>query len=136
MLSKYQITNVILSEEYTRSRKILKLNQVIIQQPEYADQLDLVKQEILNDESETQVLSRFESEDSFHWIEYYSHRAAVDLLTLGKVQPETMLGMSLLPMKDFVESVKKSTDIAKKINDLTIAAESELNDNLIPEDMI
>jgi hypothetical protein len=136
MLSKYEIENVLLSEQYTKSRKILKLNQLVIDCPQDKTQIEQVKKEILGSETEEQALSRFQDEESEQWVEYYSHRAAVDLLTLGKVQPETMLGMSLLPIEDFIVAVKKSTETAKKINSLTIEAESELNDNLIPEDMV
>ena len=136
MLSKYEIENVILSEQYTTSRKILTLNSLSLETKEEQYLVDELKNKILGNRDEDEVLKSLESEDSEHWVQYYGHRAAADLITLGKVQPETMLSMSLLPEKDFARAIKTATSVARKINEIVISAENELNMNLIPEELV
>jgi len=136
MLSKYEIEHVILAEKYTKSRKIITLNQMIPESPADQQLINEIKKEILGSETEESVLARFQDEESDQWVDFYSRRAASDLLTLGKVEPEVMLAMSALPIDDFVKSVKKATEIARKLNNLTIEAESEISDNLIPEELV
>ena len=47
-----------------------------------------------------------------------------------------MLSMSLLPEKDFARAIKTATSVARKINEIVISAENELNMNLIPEELV
>lgn len=138
MLSRYQIEHVILAEEYTASRKILALNKLLEEVDSQVDikLIEKVKKDICGKQSEEDVLKKFQKEDAEHWIELYGRRAATDLLTLGKVQPETMLAMSALPPEDFIQAIKVASLTAKRLNDTTIVAESDLNNNLIPDEMI
>ena len=64
-------------------------------------------------------------------IQKLGRSAGVDLLTLGKVQPENMLAMAGLG-DDFQEAVKVATSTARKLNQKTIDAEKDLNEELIP----
>lgn len=123
MYTKYQIVNVILANEHSKARKLSKLYTV------EADE-DLKKEiaaEILNDETKEEVMARAEADDRLHWITVAGRKAAADLLTLGKVQPEHMLEMASLPLDDFKEAVKIATSTARKLNDTTVEAEKELN---------
>jgi len=136
MLSKYEIENVILAEQYTKSRKILTLNSLEPTTEKEKELIQQVKEKILKDKSEKDVLDHLESEETEYWINYFGNRAAADLISLGKVQPETMLAMSRLSEKDFTEAVKIATKSARRINNIVIEAEAELNMNLIPEELI
>jgi Mg2+ and Co2+ transporter CorA len=136
MLSKYEIENVILAEQYTKTRKLLALKLIDATSTTDKSLISQIKKEILDGDTEIVAMKNFENEEPTHWAELYGRRAASDLLTIGKVQPETMLAMSSLPTEDFVKSIKIATIEAKKMNDITIEAEAQLNNNLIPEEMI
>jgi hypothetical protein len=138
MLSRYEIEHVILAEQYTDSRKIVALNKL---KDETESQIDVkliekVKKDICGKQSEEDVIKKLQKEDVDHWVEVFGRRAAADLLTLGKVQPETMLAMSALPPEDFIQAIKVASLTAKRLNDTTIVAENDLNNNLIPDEMI
>ncbi len=135
-ISFYQLKNIILAEQYTKSRKLIKLNS-LFSQGEIDEKLyDKVKADLLEDETESSIIENFEADEKEHWIQVYANKTAADLLTLGKVQPETMLAMSLLPESDFEEVVKYATIKAKKINNATIDVEKKININTIPSDLL
>jgi hypothetical protein len=129
MKTEYEIDNIILGNIFSKARKLEKL-----------DILDLVtderKERILDGETEEAVMYRAEADDKIHWITLLGRRAAADLLTLGKVQPETMLDMSALPEEDFRDVVKIATRTARKLNELTVDAEKELNLDTISSELI
>lgn len=136
MLSRYEIENVILAEQYTKTRKLLALKLIDADSTSDKSLISQIKKEILDGDTEIVVMKNFEKEESTHWTKFFGRRAAADLLTIGKVQPETMLGLSSLPKEDFIKAIKIATKEAKRMNDTTIEAESELNTDLIPEEMI
>jgi hypothetical protein len=136
MLSRYEIEHVVLAEQYTPSRKLLALKALEADTAQEKSAISAIKKTILNGETEASVLQNFNNEEPTQWAELYGRRAAADLLTIGKVQPETMLSLSALPVQDFVKAIKIATLMAKRLNDITIEAEAELNNNIIPEEMI
>ena len=74
-----------------------------------------------------------EDDERHHWINVIAHKAAADLLTLGKVQPENMVVMSSLSEEDFSEAVTIAVKKARVLNDQTVAAEANLNVDTISE---
>lgn len=131
-ISLYQLKNIILAEQYTKSRKLTELETLLTQFKISKNTYDKAKADILEDETELSVMEKFESEDREHWIQTYANRTAADLLTLGKVQPETMLAMSLLSTEDFEEVVKHATIKANKLNTSTMEVEKRINLNSVP----
>jgi hypothetical protein len=131
-ISLYQLKNIILAEQYTKSRKLIKLNSLLSQSEISQDLYNQAKESVLEEETEVTVMSNFESEESEHWIQHYANLTAADLLTLGKVQPETMLAMSLLPTADFEEVVKYATLKANRLNTSTMEVEKRINLNTLP----
>ena len=132
MITEYELLNVFLAEEHTKARKLAKLSTI----KNNKAVVDTVKAKILAGETEKEVMDRAEEDDRIHWIEFYSNKAAADLLTLGKVQPETMVSMAALPEKDFAEVVKKATARANRLNKQTASAEKELNLDLISNELV
>jgi hypothetical protein len=132
MLTEYELLNVVLAEEHTKARKLSKLKTFKSDKTV----VDAVIKQILGSETEKEVMAKAEEEDRIHWIEFYANRAAADLLTLGKVQPETMVAMAGLPEKDFAEVVKKATTRANKLNKITMATEKEMNLDLISNELV
>lgn len=135
-ITSYELKNVILSQEYTKSRKVLKLQ--LLRGNSELDPATYTKvlNEILDGETQDAVLERFESEDRLHWIRHFSKLAASDLLTLGKVQPETMVQIINLPKEDFEEVIKNTTVYARSVNDLTIEVERNIQINTVPSDLL
>jgi len=132
MITQYEIEHVLLAKDYSKARKLLKLEAMLID--------DAVKEKIkavvLNGESFETVMSRMEADDRIHWITVLGKKAAADLLTLGKVQPETMLEMSSLPEVDFKEVVRIATSTARKLNEITIEVERDLSVNTIHNSVV
>jgi hypothetical protein len=132
MITQYEIEHVLLANEHSKARKLLKLNSLTID----GEIKETIKEKVLNGETVEEVMSRIESDDRMHWITFLGKKAAADLLTLGKVQPETMLEMSALPEKDFREVVKIATSTARNLNDITIEAERDLSVNTIHKSIV
>ena len=129
METEYEIDNIILGNIFSKARKLNMLKILDLYTSER-------RERILNGETEEAVLARAEADDKIHWITLLGRRAAADLLTLGKVQPETMLEMSALPEEDFRAVVKIATSTARKLNDLTVEAEKELNLDTISSELV
>ena len=128
MITQYEIENVLLANCFSKARKIEMLEVIEINDSALKDK---VLKNILDGEKLKDVLARAAADDRQHWITFFGRKAAADLLSLGKVQPETMLEMSALPIEDFREVVKIATSTARSLNDITIAAERELLVNTI-----
>ena len=127
MITQYEIENIHLANCFSKFRKIERLKQLSIDE----SLKEKVLKNILNGETIEEVMDRAERDDKIHWITLLGKRAAADLLSIGKVQPETMLEMSALPKEDFKEVVKIATGTARSLNDLTIEAEREISTNTI-----
>tara|TARA_R100000027_G_C2217342_1_gene84963 strand:- start:211 stop:582 length:372 start_codon:yes stop_codon:yes gene_type:complete len=119
MKTLYEVMNIDLADEYTKARKLAKLATI---------DAGSVAAEA---ESAIAELDIPEDDERHHWIQKLGKAAGVDLLTLGKVQPENMLAMAGLG-DDFPEAVKVATGTARRLNQKTIDAEKDLNEELIP----
>jgi hypothetical protein len=128
MITQYELENITLANIFSKSRKIEKLENILDIPEELRKK---VVKNILDGEKLEAVMSRAEDDDRQHWITLLGKKAAADLLSLGKVQPETMLEMSALSIEDFREVVKIATSTARSLNDITIEAERELVVNTI-----
>jgi hypothetical protein len=135
-ISYYELKNIINSQNYTKSRKLMVL-QELGELPEVSSSLyTKLLSEILGGETEDAVLARFEDEESVHWIHHYANTVTADLLTLGKVQPETMLAISLLPTEDFQEIIKLATIRANQLNNVTMEVERKLRLDTVPTEIV
>lgn len=132
MHTKYEILNIYLSRYYTKARKIAALEALGV----VDDLRKEVEEEVLDGEDKDAVMARADDEDNIHWAHHYGNLAAADLLCLGKVQPETMHAMALLPEKDFKEAVKIATGTARRLDKDTVEAEQELTLNQVPKEML
>jgi hypothetical protein len=102
MKTLYEVLNVDLVNEYTKARKLaaaanLKLDSKLLTE---------VKDAIA-------AIDIPEDDERMHWVQKLGRTAGVDLLTIGKVQPENMLAMASLPADDFKEAVKVATNSAR-----------------------
>lgn len=133
MITEYEVENIYLARSYSKARKLAALNSITELDSKARQRLE---EKILGDETKEEVARRAEKDEEDHWVKYYGYAAAADLLTLGKVQPETFLAMMHLPGDGFKQAVQVATKEAKKADATTHQAEQELKVNTIPKEMI
>lgn len=125
MKTLYEVLNVDLAQEYTKARKLAKLQSIDIDA-----QVEIAVKEAIKE------MDIPEDDERHHWTQKIGRAAGADLLTIGKVQPENMIAMSSLSAEDFQETVKVATGCARRWNDLTVEAEKELNEAEIPSTIL
>lgn len=125
MKSLYEVLNVDLAQEYTKTRKLAKLQSIDIDA-----QVEIAVKKAIDE------MDIPEDDERYHWTQKIGRAAGADLLTIGKVQPENMMAMSSLSAEDFQEAVKVATGCARRWNDLTVEAEKELNEAEIPSTIL
>jgi len=133
MHSQYEIENIYLARSYSKARKLLALDALGLEDTTLYNK---IKKNILDGQTKKAVMDSFEDTESEHWVNFYGRAAAADLLCIGKVQPETMISMSHLTEEDFKKAVKIATNTARQLDNDTMRAESELNVNKIPKELI
>ena len=136
MITQYQIENVMLADCFSKARKIQKLENLAKLHSINEEMLEKIQKNILEDETIDEVMNRKEQDDKQHWVTLLGTRAGIDLLTIGKVQPENMLPMALLPIEDFRDSVKVAVETARLLNEQTKRAEKEIQTDLLPDNLI
>ena len=125
MTPLYEVLNVDLAQEYTKERK---------KEAATALNLDGDLHEKVFAAIDDMVIPN--DDDRLHWIQKLGRAAGADLLTLGKVQPESMLAMASLAEADFKEAVKIATSAARTWNEYTVSAEKDLNEETMPSTML
>ena len=122
MKSLYEVINIDLANDYTKTRKKDTTDSLGLEAELYEDVFAAIdNMDIPNDD------------ERHHWINVIAHKAAADLLTLGKVQPENMVIMSSLSEEDFSEAVSIAVAKARQLNSQTVEAEANLNIDTIQE---
>ena len=122
MKSLYEVINIDLANDYTKTRKKATTESLGLDGELYEEVYEAIDNMIIP-----------EDDERHHWINVIAHKAAADLLTLGKVQPENMVVMSSLSEEDFSEAVTIAVRKARVLNDQTVAAEANLNVDTISE---
>tara|TARA_B110000444_G_scaffold254499_1_gene287132 strand:- start:740 stop:1159 length:420 start_codon:yes stop_codon:yes gene_type:complete len=79
------------------------------------------------------LIANIETTEETYWVERLARLAAIDILTIGKVQPETMHHMASLSDEAFSASVKSATVLAKTLNDSVRDIEIELGTDLVQD---
>ena len=79
------------------------------------------------------LIAAVEDSEEEYWVEKLARLAAIDILTIGKVQPEHMAYMSALSDEAFAASVKSATALAKSLNESVQEIEAELESDLVSE---
>ncbi len=79
------------------------------------------------------LMDNIEAEEEQYWIEKLARLAAIDILTIGKVQPETMHHMVAMSDEAFAASVKTAATLAKTLNEEVRQIEAELGADLVED---
>jgi len=76
------------------------------------------------------LIADIESTEEEYWVARLARLAAIDILTIGKVQPEHMNYMTSLSDEAFSSCVKSATALAKSLNESVQVIEAELSSEL------
>lgn len=73
------------------------------------------------------LIAGIEESEEEYWVQRLARLAAIDILTIGKVQPEHMNYMASLNDAAFATCVKNAATLAKTLNDQVREIEAELS---------
>jgi len=133
--TKYEIETFVLGAHPTLARKAMALQSELIaaranNHPDLPV-LEAVASEFesANGSMDTLIAAVEESEEEY-WVNRLAKLAAIDILTIGKVQPEHMAYMAAMSDEAFAATVKSATALAKSLNSSVQEIEAELESEL------
>jgi len=135
--TRFEIETFVLGAHPTPARKAQVLMQELMQARE-SQHPDLPLLEAIHADFSVEhdieaLMSDIESSEEEYWINRLGKLAAIDILTIGKVQPEHMNYMVSLEDEAFAACVKTATSIAKQLNYEVQQIEAELQADLASE---
>ena len=135
--TRFEIETFVLGAHPTAARKAHALTQELMQAREQQHPDLPVLEEIYKDFSAEHdvdaLLNDINSSEEEYWVHRLAKLAAIDILTIGKVQPEHMNYMVALEDEAFAACVKTATSIAKQLNYEVQQIEAELQADLASE---
>jgi len=135
--TRFEIETFVLGAHPTPARKAQALTSELMQAREQQHPDLPVLEAVYKDFSEKHnvdaLLADIESSEEEYWVHRLAKLAAIDILTLGKVQPEHMNYMVSLEDEAFSACVKEATSIAKQLNYEVQQIEAELQSELASE---
>ena len=136
--TRFEIETFALGAHPTLARKAMALNAELMEarSTNHPDLpvLEAVASDFVaaNGELDALINGVEESEEEY-WVNKLAKLAAIDILTIGKVQPEHMAYMAALSDEAFAASVKSATTLAKTLNESVQQIEAELESDLVSE---
>lgn len=132
--TRFEIETFLVGAHPTKERQAQQLVSEL-EQARAANHPDLpVLEEVYSDFPATNdvdaLLSGIEATEEEYWVKRLSKLAAIDILTIGKVQPEHMNYMASLNDDAFAACVKGAAALAKTLNDQVREIEAELGNEL------
>ena len=84
----------------------------------------------------TALLENIETYEEQYWVDRLARIAAIDILTIGKIQPDHMNRIAALNDTAFANCVKTTANLAKLLNDGVVQAERQLSQDMVPQEMM
>ena len=135
--TRFEIETFVLGAHPTAARKAHALTQELMQaRDQQHPDLPVLEEIYANFSAEHDVdalLSSINDSEEEYWVHRLAKLAAIDILTIGKVQPEHMSYMVSLEDEAFAACVKSATSIAKQLNYEVQQIEAELQSELASE---
>ena len=132
--TRFEIETFVLGAHPTPARKAQVLTQELMQAREQKHPDLQILEDIYKDFSAEHdvdaLLADIDSSEEEYWVNRLAKLAAIDILTIGKVQPEHMNYMVALEDEAFAACVKSATSIAKQLNYEVQQIEAELQSEL------
>lgn len=99
--------------------------------------LKQVKHELEMNNTDTELSFSSEDEEKAYWAKRLAKQGAIELLTIGKLDPETLMRVSCLNDQYFVDCVRDTTVIATELNMVVQDAEKSVKPaDIVPPDMM
>lgn len=133
--TRFEIETFLLGAHPTTARKAMVLQNELMDaratnHPDLAILEEVAKDfEAANGSFDSLTAAVEESEEEY-WVKRLAKLAAIDILTIGKVQPEHMAHMAALNDEAFSACVKSTTVLAKTLNESVQQIEAELGPEL------
>jgi len=135
--TRFEIETFVLGAHPTPARKAHALTQELMQAREQQHPdlpiLEVIYKEFAAEHDIEALMADIENTEEEYWVHRLAKLAAIDILTLGKVQPEHMNYMVSLQDEAFSACVKEATSIAKQLNYEVQQIEAELQSELASE---
>ena len=132
--TRFEIETFMLGAHPTNERKALALHSELMQarQQNHPDLhiLEQIYSDFSKDNNVEELISNIDSTEEEYWVKRLAKLAAIDILTIGKVQPEHMNYMAALSDDAFSSCVKSATVLAKTLNESVHQIEAELGTEL------
>lgn len=135
--TRFEMEHLLLGRHPGLARKVAAIVQEIekleMQGDATAEQEIGILQEILNDivpegSGTNEILGQIEDEEEQYWVEKLGKMGAIDILTIGKLQPETMDAITCLPTNVMYRTIReclvKVSAMNKEIKDIEQALTS------------
>lgn len=132
--TRFEIETFVLGAHPTPARKAQALQAELMQartqnHPDLGI-LEAVWADFSKEHAVDELLASIEETEEEYWVQRLAKLAAIDILTIGKVQPEHMAYMVSLEDDAFAACVKSATVLAKSLNESVRQIESELSTDL------
>ena len=132
--TRFEIETFVLGAHPTPARKAQALQAELMQartqnHPDLST-LEAVWADFSKENDVDALVASIEDTEEEYWIQRLAKLAAIDILTIGKVQPEHMAYMASLSDDAFSACVKSATVLAKSMNESVRQIEAELSTDL------
>lgn len=133
--TRFEIETFLLGAHPTASRKAQVLQAELLQaraenHPDLAV-LEAIMADFSKENDVDALIAGIEESEEEYWVNRLARLAAIDILTIGKVQPEHMNYMASLSDEAFAASVKSATQLAKTLNESVREIEAELGSDIV-----
>ena len=133
--TRFEIETFLLGAHPTAARKAQVLHAELMQaRAENHPDLPVLEAIMADFSKENDVdalIAGIEESEEEYWVNRLARLAAIDILTIGKVQPEHMNYMASLSDEAFAASVKSATQLAKSLNESVREIEAELGSDIV-----
>lgn len=133
--TRFEVETFVLGAHPTNARKAQVLMADLLQAREQKHPdlpvLEAIYADFAAQHDVTALLNNIEAEEEEYWVKRLARLAAIDILTIGKVQPEHMNYMASLSDDAFAACVKTATSLAKELNESVREIEAELGSDLV-----
>ena len=135
--TRFEIETFMLGSHSTLERKAqairLELDQATASESPDLPVIQAIYDDFANEHDVEELIANIESTEEEYWVERLARLAAIDILTIGKVQPEHMQYMASLGDEAFEASVKSAVALAKSLNESVREIEAELGTDVLAD---
>lgn len=135
--TRFEIETFMLGSHSTMERKAqaIKMELDAAQAGNHPDLpvIQAIYDDFAKDNDVDALIANIEETEEQYWVDRLARMAAIDILTIGKVQPEHMQYMSSLKDEAFEACVKSAVALAKSLNESVREIEAELGTDILED---